>query len=141
MTDANQPDGVMVFDGMCVFCSTGVRLLLAFDRRRVIRFTPIQSAYGTALARGAGVDPADPATFLYIERGRALERSDAVLAMVRRLPAPWRWAAVVGRLPRGLRDRAYDWIARNRYKLFGRRRTCLAPTPAQRARVLLEPPA
>jgi predicted DCC family thiol-disulfide oxidoreductase YuxK len=140
MARVDAPDGVMVFDELCVFCSTGVRLLLAADRRAAIRFTPIQSPYGVALALAAGIDPADPATFLFFDRGRALERSEAVLAMVRRLPAPWRWAAVARALPRRLRDGVYDWIARNRYGLFGRRRTCLLPTPAQAERLLLEAP-
>lgn len=135
------PDALMVFDGLCVFCSSGVRLLLALDRRGVIRFTPMQSAYGAALMRQAGVDPAAPATFLFFDRGRPLERSTAVLAMVRRLPAPWRWAAAVGAVPETARDRVYDWIARHRYRLFGRRSACLLPTPAQRARLLTEPPA
>lgn len=146
MQDAAAPtrvadaDGVMVFDGMCVFCSTGVQVLLRLDRTGAVRFSPIQSAYGAALARAAGVDPADPATFLFFDRGRPLQQSDAVAAVVERLPRPWRWAAVAGRLPHRFRDALYDWIARNRYRLFGRRRSCLLPTAAQKARILTEPP-
>ena len=135
------PDGLWLFDGVCNLCSGSVRLVLAMDRRGVIRFTPIQSAYGRFLAIGAGVDPDQPQSFLFFDHGRGLEKSAAVLALLARLPAPWRWLGVLRLVPPAWRDRAYDWIAAHRYQVFGKRRTCMIPSPAVRARFIFEPPA
>lgn len=139
MTNA-APDGIWVFDGVCNFCSGSVRAALALDRDGGLRFTPIQSPYGRLLATEAGLDPDAPNSFLFIDHGRALGGSDAVLALAGRLPAPWRWARVLRIVPRSIRDAAYGWIARNRYRLMGRRETCMIPSAEVRARFILEPP-
>ncbi len=138
MTQA--PDGLMLFDGVCRFCSTSVRLVSRFDRAGAVRFTPIQSAYGRMLAKAHGLDPDDPTTFVFFERGEALFRSDGAIAILRRLRAPWRWFAAVRLLPKGWRDAGYDWLAANRYQLFGRYETCIVPTPELAARFVTEPP-
>ncbi len=135
------PDGLWVFDGVCNFCSGSVRLALALDRNETLRFTPLQSPYGQLLARKAGLDPDAPNTFVFFDHGRALGASDAVLALAARPPAPWRWATILRFVPRPLRDGAYGWIARNRYRLMGRRKSCMIPTPEVRARFILEPPS
>jgi predicted DCC family thiol-disulfide oxidoreductase YuxK len=139
--DAAEPDGLWLFDGVCNFCSGSVKLALAFDRARTLRFTPIQSPYGRALAIRAGLDPDAPNTFLFFDHGRALETSDAVLALAGRLPAPWRWFRVFRFVPRPVRDAAYGWIARNRYRLLGKREVCMVPSPQVRARFILDVPA
>ena len=134
------PDGLMVFDGVCNFCSGTVRLVTLLDPDGLIRFSAIQSPYGQLLCGQAGVDPLDPTTFLFFERGRALEATDAMVALVGRLRAPWRWLRFVAIVPRPLRDKLYRLVARNRYRLFGKRRTCMVPSPALRARFVDEPP-
>jgi len=134
------PDGLMVFDGLCNFCSAQVQLILRIDRTGAIRFTSIQSPYGRHLAERFGLDPDDPSTFLFFDRGRPLEMSDAVLATARRLPRPWRWLAVLGILPRPVRDAAYRLVARNRYRLLGRRDACMVPSPHQRSRFVEDIP-
>lgn len=135
-----EPDGLMLFDGVCRFCSTSVRLVWRLDRRGVVRFTPVQSAYGRLLAERHGIDPDDPTTFVFFDQGRARLRSDGALAILARLEAPWRWLAVLRVIPKGLRDGAYDWIAANRYRLFGRYEACMVPTPGLTTRFVTEPP-
>jgi len=130
----------MLFDGVCNLCSGSVRTVLAIDRKDVIRFTPIQSPYGRQLALEHGIDPDQPTSFLFLDSGRVLEKSTAIMALLRRLGAPWSWLAVIDVLPRPWLDGAYDWLAANRYRLMGKRSTCMVPTPAQRARFILEPP-
>src|SRR5471030_2691878 len=124
----DDPDGLMLFDGMCNFCSVSVNLALALDRRGVIRFCPIQSAYGQALARRHGLDPDDPTTFVFFDDGVPKLRSTGALALAARLPAPWRWVRGLSAAPLAWRDGVYDWIAANRYRLFGRRQVCRLPT-------------
>lgn len=132
------PDGLMLFDGVCHLCDGAVRTVLRLDRKGVIRFTPIQSPYGRRLALEHGLDPDTPESFLFFEHGRPLAKTAAIGALLRRLDPPWRWLAFVDRLPRGPTNAAYDWIARNRYRLMGKKDRCMVPTPDQRARFVLD---
>ena len=133
-------DGLMVFDGVCNFCSGSVQVALRLDRRGVIRFTPLQSPFGQALAVKHGLDLENPDSFLFFDNGQALDASDAVLALVSRLGAPWSWTGVFRLIPKSWRDAAYLLMARNRYRLMGKKDVCMVPTPEQRARFVLEPP-
>lgn len=133
-------DGLMVFDGVCNFCSGTVQLVLRLDRRGTIRFTPLQSPFGRRLAARYGLDVADPETFLVFQGGRALEASDAALALAARLPAPVSWLRGLRVIPRAWRDGAYLWLARRRYRILGKRDACMVPSPAQRARFIFNPP-
>jgi predicted DCC family thiol-disulfide oxidoreductase YuxK len=130
----------MVFDGVCYFCSGAVRLVLFMDRAGAIRFSAAQSPYGRALCSRAGIDPDDPTTFLFFDRGRALEATDAVAALVARLAPPWRWLRFITVVPRPQRDGLYRLIAANRYRLFGKRKLCVVPSPAVRVRFIDNPP-
>lgn len=136
--DDPAPDALMLFDGVCHLCDGVVRTVLRLDRQGVIRFTSVQSPFGRRLAIAHGLDPDAPESFLFFDGGRPLRKTAAVAALLRRLPAPWRHLAWIERLPRALTDRAYDWIAANRYRIFGRRDHCPVPTPDQRARFLLD---
>lgn len=135
------PDALWLFDGVCNLCSGSVAMVLRLDREGVIRFTPIQSPYGRQLALAYGIDPERPASFLFLDHGRPLAKTAAIGALLRRLNAPWRWLAFIDRLPRGPSDRAYDWIAANRYRLMGQKAACMVPSPTVRTRFILEPPS
>jgi len=127
---------IILFDAMCVLCSANARFILKHDRSARFRLASIQSPAGAALCRHFGLDRADPETLLFVDGERALRNSDAVLAIWSGLGWPWRAAAALRIVPRALRDRLYLWIARNRYRLFGRRETCWVPSAADRERVL-----
>ena len=127
---------VIVFDAMCVLCSANARFVLRHDRRGRFRLASMQGEAGAALMRRFGIDPADPDTMIVVEGDRAIRDSDAVLAIARGLGWPWRAAGALALAPRGWRDAAYRWVARRRYRIFGRRETCWLPTPAQRERLL-----
>lgn len=135
-----EPDGLIVFDGECRFCSASVDLALTLDPGGATRFTPIQSPYGRRLAKDFGLDPDDPTTFVYFEHGQALQRSDAALTFAARLRWPWRWAGAFRVVPRPFRDAIYDIIARNRIRWFGRRETCRMPRTGEAARFVVDLP-
>jgi len=116
-------DGIILYDGVCVLCSGWMRFVLRRDPKRLFRFTPIQSAYGTALARALGIDPEDPDTNAVIWKGIAYRRSDAALRVVSLLPS-WGWVRVLQIMPRFLRDAVYRLIARTRYRVWGRHAVC-----------------
>lgn len=137
-TGQDTTDALMLFDGVCHLCDGVVRTVLGLDRDRAITFTPIQSPLGRRLALAHGLDPDAPESFLFIDHGRPLRKTAAVAALLRRLPAPWRWLGWIDRLPRRLTDRAYDGIAANRYRIFGKSDHCKVPTPEQCARFRLD---
>lgn len=127
---------IVVFDGLCPLCSANARFILRHDHARRFRLAALQSEAGRALYRRFGLDPADPDTMIVVDGDRLFRDSDAVLAIARGLGAPWSAAALLRALPRAVRDGAYRWIARHRYRLFGRRDTCWLPTPELRDRLL-----
>ncbi|WP_313251886.1 thiol-disulfide oxidoreductase DCC family protein [Stenotrophomonas sp.] len=127
---------VIVFDGVCALCSRWVRFLLRFDRRGRYRFAAMQGARGRALLLAHGLDPDDPLSFLLVEDGMAYTDTDAIVRVVSGLGGVWKLAGITRWLPGSLRDRAYRWLARNRYRWFGRNDSCYLPTPQQRARFL-----
>ena len=134
MSGADRP--VIVFDGVCPLCSANARFILRHDRRRHFRLASMQSEAGAALYRRFGIDPADPETLILVEGDRALRDSDAVLAIWSGLGWPWRMASIARVVPARLRDPLYRWVARNRYRLFGRRQTCWLPRPQDADRFL-----
>ncbi len=98
-----------------------VKWTARLGRRGAFRFAPLQSEAGAALLREHGVDPTRPHTILLVKDGRAYYRSDAVLEIARELPGV-RWPArLLALVPRRLRDRAYGFVARHRYRWFGKR--------------------
>jgi predicted DCC family thiol-disulfide oxidoreductase YuxK len=127
---------VVIFDGECSFCNRWVDFLLRFDRRDRFRFTARQSECGALLMREYGLPESGAGSIVLVESGAARQRSDAVLRMLSLLGFPFALAAVFRLIPAPLRDFAYDWVARNRLKWFGRRQTCRLPAEAERRRFL-----
>jgi predicted DCC family thiol-disulfide oxidoreductase YuxK len=136
MSDSIGP--VVVFDGVCGLCNATVDFLMRRDRRKRLRFASNQSAAGRALLARFGVDPEDVRTVYLIEGDRLSRKSSAALRIARTLGLPWKLAYALVIVPRFLRDAVYDWVARNRYKWFGKKETCRLPTPEERARFLVE---
>jgi predicted DCC family thiol-disulfide oxidoreductase YuxK len=123
---------VIVFDGVCVLCNGWVRFLLRHDHARRYRFAAMQSESGRGLLAAHGLDPDDPNSFLLLEGGRAWTDTDAIQRVLTGLGGRWRLAVIISGCPRPLRDPLYRWVARNRYRWFGRRDHCLVPAPGQR---------
>jgi predicted DCC family thiol-disulfide oxidoreductase YuxK len=128
-------DEVILYDGVCIFCSRWVRFVIARDVARRFRFTPIQSDYGSRLAQAFGIDPADPDTNAVIHGGVAYFKSEAALTVLSALPG-WRWTRALFWVPRPLRDAVYNLVARNRYRIFGKYDRCFVPDAEMRDRVM-----
>jgi predicted DCC family thiol-disulfide oxidoreductase YuxK len=128
-------DDVILYDGVCVFCSRWVRFVAVRDVERRFRFTAIQSGYGTRLARAFGIDPDDPDTNAVVHGGKVFFKSDAALTVLSHLPG-WRWVRVLRLVPKPFRDALYNLVARNRYRIFGKYETCFVPDAELRARVM-----
>lgn len=133
-------DSVILFDGVCNLCNGAVQFVLDRDRHKRFRFAALQSEAGQALLRQRGLTPpdpgADPDTIVLVEGDRVSDRSTAALRIARHLGFPWVLAGIFWLLPRPLRDWVYRFIARNRYRWFGKSESCRLPTPELRGRFL-----
>jgi predicted DCC family thiol-disulfide oxidoreductase YuxK len=128
---------ILLFDGVCNLCNALTNFVIRHDPPPArFRFAALQSATGRRLLERHGLPLDEPASFVVIDRGRALVRSAAVLRVLRILGLPWSLASLLVLVPRAWRDRAYDALARRRYRWFGRRESCIVPTPEIRARFL-----
>jgi predicted DCC family thiol-disulfide oxidoreductase YuxK len=127
---------LVLFDGVCNLCAGVVRFVIERDPEARFRFAPLQSELGRALKLRHGLDPDALASFVLIDADGAATRSTAVLRILRGLGAPWRWLYLLRAIPLPLRDALYGFVAGNRYRWFGRRDTCLVPSPDLRSRFL-----
>jgi len=143
---AAEPRAIVMFDGVCNFCNAVVRFVAANDPAGRFAFLSLQSPRAQELlarhprtaAGVAAAGPHQPDTVVLLDHGRRYELSDAALhvALGLRMPWPLLFAAIL--VPRSWRDGAYRWIARNRYRWFGRRDVCPLPPPGLRERFLDE---
>jgi predicted DCC family thiol-disulfide oxidoreductase YuxK len=127
---------VIVFDGICHLCSRSIRFVLARPKAPPYRFAAVQSESGRTLLARHGLDPNDPVSFLLLDDNGAYTDSDAVLRVLVSFGGAWRLAQLLRVVPRRWRDALYRVIARNRYRWFGKRDSCLVPDAAVRARFL-----
>ena len=122
-------DSVIVFDGVCMLCSRWVDFVLRRDLHGRYKFAAMQTASGRALLIEHGIDPDDPLSFLLLENKKGYTDTDAIVRIRRSFGPGWKSIAVlVSIVPRFVRDPLYRWMARNRYRMFGRRAACRVPT-------------
>ena len=125
---------VVLFDGACNLCNGAVRFIAANDPAGAFAFASLQSERGPHLA---GVPSGGlPRSIVLLADGRRYDESDAVLRIALGLRAPWPLAFALVLIPRRGRDAAYRWVARNRYRWFGRRDVCALAPPGLAARFL-----
>lgn len=125
---------VIYFDGVCNLCNMAVQFVIKRDRKKRFRFATLQSETGKTLCQR--YNNMLPESLLLEYNGRLYIKSGAVLRIATLLGGIWVLAAAAHVIPVVLRDKVYDWIARNRYKWYGSRTTCMLPTPELEARFL-----
>ncbi len=130
------PDNLVLFDGVCNLCTKSVQFIIRHDKKARFRFLSLQSDLGRELYRASGLDPDDIQTFALITRGRTLIRSDAAIEIATQFGGVWRLLGMFRILPTGLRDWFYKFVAKRRYKWFGRHESCMIPSPDIRQRFL-----
>lgn len=126
---------IVFYDGECALCNGFTQWLIARDRRRVFRFTPLQ---GETAARTIGTPEGEPEqwTIILLDADGEHEHSDAVLRILHRLGGMWRVVCIIRIIPRGLRDWGYRFIARRRLRWFGKATDCRLPTAEERDQLL-----
>ena len=131
---------LVLYDGQCPLCHGAVRILLRADRRGRLCYAPLQGETAGRVREYHGF-PDDLSTVVYVRdfgfpSERIFFKSTAVLAAFGDLGGVWTAAMALRLVPRPVRDLAYDWVARNRARWFGRYDGCPLPDPSIRGRFL-----
>lgn len=131
-----QAHPIILFDGVCNFCDGAVNFVLRQDKNDSFRFAPLQSKAGKVLLQQYDLPTEDFASFILIDKGKLYRKSSAALRVMRRLPWFWKPVQLFWIIPPFIRNAVYDFIARNRYRWFGKKEACMVPTPQMRNRFL-----
>ena len=134
--DFDDKGPITVVDGDCALCTIGARLIARFDRTAEFRICPIQTELGSALMYHYGLDADDPDSWLYIADGSAFTSLDGMIRAGARVGGAGWLLQALRLIPRAAQDWLYQKIARNRFRLFGRKDMCAVPDPALRARLI-----
>lgn len=120
---------LVFFDGVCHLCQGTVKFMLKHDRKRLFAFAPLQGETAKKYLNPAVAEIAEPDSVIVWDRGKKLERAAAVFHILRYLPWPWKLLSVFRFLPSFVSDPLYRFVARNRYRWFGRSESCMIPKP------------
>ena len=127
---------IVLFDGDCNFCDASVQFIIKRDPVRHFYFTSLQSDKGQELVKAHGI-PAEVDSLVLIENGKAFTQSSAALRIAKKLDGLWHLLFLFILIPRPIRNGVYNYVARNRYKWFGKKdASCALPTPEERERFL-----
>ena len=133
-TDNNQL--IILFDGVCNLCSSSVQFVIKHDKKRQFRFASLQSDFGQKTLSDNNLSTTDLSSFILLENGKIHTKSTGALRVVKRLNALWPLLFGFIIVPPFIRNAVYNWIAKNRYKWFGKQESCWLPTPEHKARFI-----
>jgi len=128
---------IILFDGVCNLCNNSVQFVIKRDKNDVFRYAALQSDVGQQLLKQRHIDTIAVNSIILIEPGVAYyTKSDAALEIAQDLGGLWKLSAIFSWIPATIRNRIYDFVAKNRYKWFGKQESCMIPTPELRAKFL-----
>lgn len=127
---------IVLFDGVCNLCNGAITFIIKRDKKDVFRYAPLQSKVGKELAAKHHIDLDKVDSIILVTEDKAYAKSTAALRIAKQLSKGWPLLAMFLILPKFLRDAVYDFIARNRYKWFGKKDACMIPTPELKRKFL-----
>ncbi|REG97914.1 thiol-disulfide oxidoreductase DCC family protein [Flavobacterium aquicola] len=128
---------IILFDGVCNLCNSAVQFVIQHDRKDVFRFVALQSELGQQILKHIGVNPVNIDSIVLYEPGIAYYyKSSAAIEIAKNLGGFWHFGTVFRIIPTGIRNLLYDYVAKNRYKWFGKKESCMTPTPELKIKFL-----
>ena len=127
---------IILFDGLCKFCNGMVNFIIRQDKKKIFRFAALQSEAGQKLLRQYHLPLENLDSFVLIDNERIYKSSTAGLKLYNHLPWYWKWTQVFWIVPAFIRNAVYDFMAKNRYKWFGKKDQCMIPSPEVKSRFL-----
>ncbi|BAQ09224.1 hypothetical protein OXB_0752 [Bacillus sp. OxB-1] len=126
---------IILFDGDCNFCDASVQFILKRDPAEHFLFASLQSDTGQKYREQYQI-PDDVDSIVLIEKEKAYTKSAAALHIAKKLDGMWHILFLLILVPRPIRDAVYDYVAKNRYRWFGKKEACMLPTPEERKRFI-----
>ena len=127
---------ILLFDGVCNLCNNAVQFVIRNDKKKQFTFASLQSESGKKLLVRGGFDIGKTDSFVFITEGNYYTQSTAALKVLKALGGvnALLYAFII--VPKFIRDAVYNWVAKNRYRYFGKRNECMIPTPDLKSRFL-----
>jgi predicted DCC family thiol-disulfide oxidoreductase YuxK len=132
----NSSHPVVLFDGVCNLCNRSVQFIIKRDKKKQFLFASLQGKAGQEVLNRFNLPADNFNSFILVEGEHVYIRSTAVLRMLKKLGGRWRLFYGFIIVPKFIRNAIYDWIAKNRYKWYGKRNECMVPTPELKKRFL-----
>ncbi len=127
---------IILFDGVCNLCNSSVVFVIKRDKKDVFKFAPLQSDIGEELVKKHGIDTSKTDSIILVDGDTHYIKSSAALRIAKHLSGGWSLLYGFMIFPAFMRNWGYDFIARNRYKWYGKRESCMIPTPELKAKFL-----
>lgn len=127
---------IILFDGVCNLCNGAVTFVIKRDPKDHFRFAALQSDIGQALVAEHGIDTSKVDSIILIENNRVYSKSTAALRIAKYMSGAYPLLYGFMIIPNFIRNWVYDFVARNRYKWYGKKDACMIPTPELKAKFL-----
>lgn len=128
---------IILFDGVCNLCDATVQQLIRKDRKDIFRFAALQSEAGKEIAKYIGIDTTKMDSIILYEPGKAYHiKAEAAIEIAKSIGGIYSLLALFSFFPNWMKNSAYDYVAKNRYKWYGKKENCILPTPALNAKFL-----
>ncbi|MES2647676.1 MAG: thiol-disulfide oxidoreductase DCC family protein [Bacteroidota bacterium] len=127
---------IILFDGVCNLCNNAVQHVIKNDARKLFRFASLQSEFGKQTLQKYKLQANDLSSFILLDNEKLYKKSSGALRVSKYLGGAWPLLYTMIIIPSFIRDAVYSWIARNRYKWFGKQETCWLPTPELKERFI-----
>ncbi|MEH6535998.1 MAG: thiol-disulfide oxidoreductase DCC family protein [Psychroserpens sp.] len=128
---------LILFDGVCNLCNSSIQYVIKHDKKDIFRFTALQSDIGKQIIDKYDIDPSKTDSILLYSEAKGLKvKSSAALAIASHLGFPKNLLTVFYIVPPFIRNWIYDYIAKNRYKWYGKKEECMIPTPELKSKFL-----
>lgn len=123
-----QTQSVIFFDGLCNLCNGAVQFIIERDRGNLYRFASLQSEFAKRELMNFDIDSSQMNSFILLEKGKVYQKSTAALKVAKKLNGLWPLLYGFIIVPAFIRDAVYNYVAKNRYKWFGKKESCWVPT-------------
>ena len=128
---------IILFDGVCNLCDAAVQFVIKHDKKDVFRFVPLQSELGQQILKHIGINPSNIDSIILYQPGIAYYyKSAAALEIARSLGGFFNFGTIFKIIPTGIRNQLYDYIAKNRYKWYGKKESCMLPSAENKLKFL-----
>lgn len=136
MSDLNNNFSIVLFDGVCNFCNSSINKIIKYDKKNRFKFAALQSETGKKLVEKHSIDPSKTDSIILIENDVAYIKSTAILKISKHMSGlyPLTYGFII--IPTFIRNVVYDFIARNRYKWWGKKDSCMIPTAEVKAKFI-----